>query len=47
VRAVVGKDLRPGNIWETKELPALMRNPKVTSIVTIDPASGIAKKIYP
>lgn len=47
VRAVIGKDLRPGNIWETRELPALMSNPKVTRIVTIDPASGIAKRIHP
>jgi hypothetical protein len=37
VRAVIGKQLRPGNVWEADELPALMRNPNVTSIRTIDP----------
>ncbi|WKS95937.1 hypothetical protein [Riemerella columbina] len=37
VRAVLGKNLRPGNIWETVELPRLKQNPNVTKITTIDP----------
>jgi hypothetical protein len=37
VRAVIGAQLRPGNIWETVELPRLMANPNVTKITTIDP----------
>jgi hypothetical protein len=39
VRAVIGQQLRPGNIWQTKELPALMANPNVTKITTIDPVT--------
>lgn len=37
VRAVLGKSLRPGNIWETVELPRLKQNPNVTKISTINP----------
>ncbi|MBE9468859.1 MAG: hypothetical protein IMY72_11165 [Bacteroidetes bacterium] len=37
VRAVVGKTLREGNIWETIELKRLKANLKVTKITTIDP----------
>ncbi|MEO9218960.1 MAG: hypothetical protein ABI315_10330 [Bacteroidia bacterium] len=29
VRAVLGKNLRVGNIWETVELPRLKKNPPV------------------
>src|SRR4051812_44761559 len=29
-RAVLGDSLRPGNIWETVELPTLKANPQVT-----------------
>ena len=25
----IGKDLRPGNIWENRELPALKNNPNI------------------
>ncbi|MGF6604823.1 hypothetical protein P3T23_009579 [Paraburkholderia sp. GAS448] len=46
VRAVIGSNLRPGNVWETAELPALMNNPKVTQITTIDPATGASKVIF-
>ena len=30
VRAIVGKKLRPENIWENVELPRLMQNPNVS-----------------
>jgi hypothetical protein len=39
VRAVLGENLRDGNIWESHELPALMQNERVTRIITIDPAT--------
>ena len=41
IRAVVGSELRPGNIWENIELPRLIENPNVTKITTIDPKTGI------
>jgi len=46
VRAVVGKQLRAGNIWENKELPALINNPNVTKITVIDPATEEATTIF-
>lgn len=46
VRAVIGQSLRAGNVWETAELPALMRNPRVDKIITIDPATGVQKLIF-
>ncbi|WBX98254.1 hypothetical protein [Chryseobacterium gambrini] len=39
VRAVVGKDLRPGNIWENIELPRLKSKMDVTKITIIDPVT--------
>lgn len=47
VRAVIGDSLRPGNVWETAELPSLMDNPAVTRITTIDPVTGKATVVYP
>lgn len=41
VRAVVGSDLRPGNIWQTVEIPRLTDNPHVTSINQLDPDTGV------
>ncbi|MEB0047939.1 MULTISPECIES: hypothetical protein [unclassified Pseudomonas] len=46
VRAVIGQDLRVGNVWETAELPALMKNPNVEKIITVDPVSRAQKIIY-
>ena len=46
VRAVVGPNLRPGNIWETFELPALKQNPKVDKIMTVDPSTGKEKLVW-
>ena len=46
VRAVLGSKIRPQNIWETYELPELMRNPAVTRIIAIDPKTGIERIIF-
>jgi len=37
VYAVVGKQLRPGNVWENIEIKRLKDNPKVTKITIIEP----------
>lgn len=41
VRAVVGSDLRPGNVWQTIEIPRLQDNPNVSNISQLDPDTGI------
>ena len=46
IRAVVGSELRPGNIWENIELPRLKANPNVTKVTTIDPKTGVEKIIF-
>ena len=46
IRAVVGIELRPGNIWENIELPRLKANPNVTKVTTIDPKTGVEKIIF-
>ena len=45
VTGVIGKNLRPGNIWENRELPALKNNPNITKIVIIDPKTKISTVI--
>ncbi|MDQ2772801.1 MAG: DUF6531 domain-containing protein [Bacteroidota bacterium] len=46
VRGVIGQGLRPGNIWEGYEKGALIKNPNVTQIETIDPVTGKREIIY-
>ena len=46
IRAVIGSELRTGNIWENVELPRLMKNTNVTKITTIDPKTGVEKIIF-
>jgi RHS repeat-associated protein len=46
VRAVVGSQLRPGNIWQSVELPRLMDNPAVTRIVEIDAGTGAERVLF-
>ena len=46
IRAVIGSELRPGNIWENVELPRLKNNPNVTKITTIDPKTGVENIIF-
>jgi hypothetical protein len=46
VRAVIGQQLRPDNIWQTKELPALISNMNVSKITTIDPETLIETVIF-
>jgi len=46
VRAVIGKNLRAGNVWESHEIPALLDNPKVSKITTIDPKTLAESTIF-
>lgn len=46
VHAVLGDNLRPGNIWETFEFPALKNNPRVTEIVKINPSTGTEEVLF-
>ncbi len=46
IKAVIGKELREGNIWENVELPRLKSNPKVTKITTIDPKTGLENILF-
>jgi uncharacterized protein YukE len=46
VTAIVGSSLRPGNVWQTVEIPRLMENPDVTRIVQIDPDTGQSTTIF-
>lgn len=46
VTAIVGSKLRPGNIWQTVEIPRLISNPNVTKIIQIDPDTGLSSVIF-
>lgn len=46
VRAVVGSQLRIGNVWENVELPRLIANENVSKITLIDPESLIETVIF-
>ena len=46
IRAVIGSELRPGNIWENVELSRLKNNPNVTKITTIDPKTGVENVVF-
>jgi hypothetical protein len=46
VTAVVGSDLRPGNIWQNVEIPRLMENPHVNRIYQINPDTGEVTLIF-
>ena len=46
VTAVIGSNLRPGNVWETVELPRLMQNPDVTQITVINSDTGVATIVF-
>jgi filamentous hemagglutinin len=40
VRVLQGVDVRVGSVWAEVEYPALISNPNVTSITSINPATG-------
>jgi hypothetical protein len=44
-RVVLG-ETRPGNIWETVQLPALEANPRVTKVVAVDPSTNEERTIF-
>ncbi|ADB40277.1 hypothetical protein [Spirosoma linguale] len=46
VRAVVGQQLREGNVWENIELPRLKNNPNVSKITIIDPETLAERVIF-
>ncbi len=46
VTAIVGSSLRPGNIWQTVEVPRLMENPEISRILQIDPDTGLSVTIF-
>lgn len=46
VTAVVGTNLRPGNVWESVEISRLMVNPNVTRIIQVDPDTGVSTIVF-
>ncbi|WP_413511568.1 hypothetical protein [Myroides odoratus] len=46
IRAVVGRQLRKNNIWESFEFPALKEKLNVTKISIIDPKTKIERIIF-
>ncbi len=46
VRGVIGKDLRPGNVWDGYEKATLMNNTNVKTIQTIDPSNKEVTTVF-
>lgn len=46
VTAIIGSNLRPGNVSQSVEIPRLVENPNVTRIVQIDPDTGQLVTIF-
>ena len=46
MQAVIGSNLREGNIWENVELPRLKNNLDVTKIIIIDPKTRVKTVIF-
>ena len=46
VRAVIGDDLRPGNVWSNTELGRLISNANVTEIIVVDPKTEQQKVVF-
>jgi RHS repeat-associated protein len=46
VNVILGDSLRPGNTWESVELPALQENENVSSITQIHPTTGQQSVIW-
>ena len=46
VKAVIGDTLRPGNVWETYEFPALKLNTAVTKVIRVEPGDGAETVIF-
>jgi uncharacterized protein YukE len=46
VTAIIGSNLRPGNLWQSVEIPRLMENPGISRIVQIDPDTGRSVTIF-
>lgn len=46
VRAVIGDDLRHGNVWSNTELGRLISNVNVTEIIIIDPKTEMQKVVF-
>lgn len=46
VTAIIGSNLRPGNVWQNIEIPRLMENLNISRIVQIDPDTGEAVTIF-
>lgn len=46
VTAIIGSNLRPGNVWQYIEIPRLIENLNISRIVQIDPDTGEAVTIF-
>ena len=46
VRVILGESVNPGGIWTQIELPALQVNENVTSIIQVNPTTGVETTIF-